>query len=133
MTEDLSSFVRLSISMVMLAALVSATLTLTVTGQNLFQSWIGGFTSKVNNASNTVLSELIREPQVSAAVMYRYISMLEAQEISSFEIELIDGTQVYNIEYLLENAWMNVSVTIQGNSNEGYDFRIREEGLWGKE
>lgn len=127
MTEDISAFHRLAVTVFMLAVLTSSILSLTVTGQQFLNKWSDDFITKYQNSSSTLLGDLSNQRRVTAAVAYRFLEeAYELGEINSIEVIYADGTTVYDYKGLLEKAQKNVKMSITGKEAKKYDIKVEE-------
>lgn len=118
MTEDVSSMTRLSVTICLLAALVTTVLTLFITGTYLLEGYANQFT----NVSLTADAGTVRSMNgktINGASLYKFIEARRSA-ISDFTIHQKDGTNLTDTNELLKLGANYYKVVINQQKDKGY-------------
>ena len=131
MEADISAYIRLAVTINILAALVATVLSLLIIGEQMFRNYVNKYNTGIGTAVSSVASSITRVKWVSGATAYRFVEerLPTTQKLviilSSGTTE-VDGIQSYASDILLQNAEKNFKVTVDSMGTGMYSITIEE-------
>lgn len=123
MSEDVSAYARLSVTVVLLAALTAVVLNMAIVGNGVLSTFTYNYTVKVGGIAQSSLHALPGMGRINAVTVYK---VLETNAGAGHNISITIGGSTYNdTEVLRRNASKEVEVTLTPNGNV-YDIDVVE-------
>lgn len=138
MTEDISAYIRFSVSISLLAALLSTVVTISAVSFSALNILTQRYDEVVHVSDANILKQLAGERVVSGPMLYRLISQTEGM-LYTCKVTDAGGSTVYNkdssgtitgtLNYLVRNGDFNYNLNLQYSNGSGYMLEASEERL----
>lgn len=112
MTEDVTANIRLSVTVALLAGLISACTVMAITSLKYFDKFMISYTTAISDAGTSALSDLNKSSKVSAPLLYRMLCE-DNGKVKTLKISYVNGDVTSDYNTLLNHAgsFMSVDVT----------------------
>jgi len=124
MSEDISNYMRLAMTICLLSAYVSSTIAVAFTGLATHQVLNERYIQGMQTANSSSLDAVTTARKISAATAYKFL-YTNGYGIESLKITYLDGTISSDARTLLENAHLDVHVEMVRKGSKA-DYEITE-------
>ena len=124
MSEDISNYMRLAMTICLLAAYVMSTIAVAFTGLANHQILNDRYMHGMQTANSSSLGAVITAKRISAVTAYKFL-YTNGYGIGSLKITYLDGTISSDARTLLENAHLDVHVEMVRRGSTA-DYEITE-------